>query len=154
MLSSFPYEKKSEPTVKISHSFLFVFFLVSSSWRGLYSTPRRPGVERGRFGFASVPGGPGATVTDVQLLTSAARERIFAESRERWMYFQVHLWCSIVRLMNGTDISTKKKKNDRKSVLLQSKKHIHQSHTPAGSQGELTPLTCLASALIQVPPAG
>lgn len=57
---------------------------------------------RGRFGSASVPGGPGATVTDVQ-------ESIFAASRERWMYSQVCLWCSIVRLINGTDISTKKK---------------------------------------------
>lgn len=89
----------------------------------------------GRFGFTSVTGAHGANVTDVQLLTSAARESIFAESRERWMYFQVCLCCSIVRLINSTEISTKKK-NDRMSVLLQSKKPIHQSHTSARSQGK------------------
>lgn len=105
MLSSFSFEKKPEPTIKISHS-LFFIFLVSSSWQGLCSTPRRPGVGRGICYWWSWCHCHRCTLADFP----AARESIFAESRERWMYFQVCLWCSIVRLMNGTDISTKKKK--------------------------------------------
>lgn len=65
----------------------------------------------GRFGFASVTIAHGANVTTGTIADfSAARENIFAESEEKWICFQIHLWCSIVRLMNGTDISTKKKK--------------------------------------------
>lgn len=39
----------------------------------------------------------------------ALKESIFAESKERCLCFQVCLWSSTVRWMNGTDISTKKK---------------------------------------------
>lgn len=65
----------------------------------------------GRFGFASVTIAYGANVTTGTTADfSAARENIFAESEEKWICFQICLWGSIVRLMNGTDISTKKKK--------------------------------------------
>ena len=40
----------------------------------------------------------------------APKESIFAESEERCLCFQVCLWCSTVRWMNGKYISTKKKK--------------------------------------------
>lgn len=67
----------------------------------------------------------------------APKQSIFAESKERRLCFQVCLWCSTVRWMNGTDISTKKKKQkkDRVGLFLQSKNH--QSHTSARAQGEM-----------------
>lgn len=64
----------------------------------------------GRFGSAAVPVAPGANVTTGTLADfSAAKESIFAECRERWMCFHACFWCSVVRLTNGTNISTGKK---------------------------------------------
>ena len=64
----------------------------------------------------------------------APKECIFAESEERCLCFQVCLWCSTVRWMNGKYISTKKKKK-RVDLFLQSKNH--QSHTSARAQGKM-----------------
>lgn len=66
---------------------------------------------QGSFGSVSVSIAHGASVTTGVLADfSAAKKSIFAESKERWMCFQGYFWCSVVRLMNGIDISTKEKK--------------------------------------------
>lgn len=78
----------------------------------------------------------GPVSSQVHSLTSAAKESMFADSRERWICFQACLWCSIVRLMNGAAMSSKKEKNDRVGILLQSKDYVHPCHASARVQGK------------------
>lgn len=90
---------------------------------------------QGEIGSASVTAAHDASVITGTLADfSAAKESMFADSRERWMCFQACLWCSIVRLMSGADMSSKKEKNGRVGVLLQSKDHIHQPHAYTRAQ--------------------
>ena len=80
----------------------------------------------------------------------APMESVFAESKHRCLCFQVLLWCSTVRWMNGTGISTKKKK---KIEWVSFSKARTIGHTSARAQGEMHFCSYyVASVLIQVLP--